>query len=393
MASGAEMHDLSTPNLYKGARTLSVMPTYACPAQCKNCGTVSSPHDRNSISLETMLSAIDQARDLGFANVVFTGGEPTIRWIDLVHAIRHASSLRLPTRLVTNAHWATNDEEAIRRIRELVDAGLSEINYSTGDEHVRYIPLDNVVNGIVSALQLRLTLAVTIELRAARSVNKESLLAHPKIKVLDSQDKARIRVLESPWMPLNPFTIEKYPEDVAVNNKNIASRGGCDSVLQSYVVQADGRIGACCGLGMRIIPELNVGVSKGDHFLRNAILDAESDLLKLLVHYKGPEKLLAWAANKDPNIKWENLYAHKCQSCLRIYKDPRVGDVIRNHHSELISDVLQAAWIEEELYPALIESAGVNVQPTYPVHSHLGSVRKVTIEIKLPYPSDQGATA
>lgn len=354
------MGDPLASDLYKGGRTLSVMPTYACPAQCKHCGTVSGPHDRNNIALETMISAIDQANELGFLNVVFTGGEPTIRWLELVEAIRHANRLQMPTRLVTNAHWATDEQEAIHRVRELADAGLKEINYSTGDEHVRYIPLDNVANGIVSALRHSLILAVMIELRANRSINKESLFTHPKIKHLGKRDKERIRVIESPWMPLKPLAIESYPEGTAVNSSNIASTGGCNSVLQTYVVQADGRIGACCGLGMRITPELNVGVSRGAHFLQNAIRDAESDLLKLLLHYKGPEKLLAWAATKNPEIAWENLYAHKCQACLRIYKDPKVGNVVRQHHTELIAGVLQAAWIEEEFYPNLAQSARVS---------------------------------
>ena len=354
------MVDPLESDLYKGGRTLSVMPTYACQAQCKDCGTVSSPHDRNNLALKTMLSAIDQANELGFLNVVFTGGEATIRWVELVEAIRHANRLQMPTRLVTNAHWATDEEEANHRVRELVDAGLREINYSTGDEHVRFIPLDNVANGIVSALRHSLSLAVMIELRATRRITKESLLAHPKIKLLGKQDQERIRVMESPWMPLNPSMIESYPEGSAINSNNIASTGGCDSVLQTYVMQADGRIGACCGLGMRITPELNVGVSTGEHFLQNAIRDAESDLLKLLLHYKGPEKLLAWAATKNPEIAWENLYAHKCQACLRIYKDPKVGSVVRQHHTELIADVLQAAWIEEEFYPNLAQSPRVS---------------------------------
>jgi hypothetical protein len=337
-----------------------------------------------------MLSAINQAKELDFENVVFTGGEPTLRWVDLVEAIRHANCLEMLTRLVTNAHWATNENEANHRISELVDAGLKEINYSTGDEHARYIPVDNVANGIISALKHPLTVAVMVELRAAQGVNKESLLRHPKIKALDANDKGRVRVFESPWMPLSPLAIERYPEGTAVNSNNIASRGGCGSVLQSYVVQADGRIGACCGLGMRIIPELNVGVSRGELFLQNAIRDAESDLLKLLLHYKGPEKLLAWAASKNPEIAWENFYAHKCQSCLRIYKDPKVGSVIREYHSELIPDVLQAAWMEEQFYPALVESAGVRVQGGYPIESHLGSARtEVKMEVKVPY-LDQG---
>jgi hypothetical protein len=350
------MSDPLASDLYKGGRTLSVMPTYACPAQCKNCGTVSSPRDRNNIALETMTSAIDQASEMGFLNVVFTGGEATMRWDDLVEAIRHANRLKLPTRLVTNAYWATDEEKAARCIDDLVDAGLMEINYSTGDEHVRFIPLDNVVNGIVGALRHSLVLAVMIELRATGRITKETLLSHPRIKLLSRQDRERIKVVESPWMPLNPSTIESYPEGCAVNGDNVASTGGCDSVLQTYVIQADGRIGACCGLGMRITPELNVGVSSGQHFLQNAVRDAESDMLKILLRYKGPEQLLAWAATKNPEIAWENLYAHKCQACLRIYKDPKIGSVIREHYTELIAEVLQAAWIEEEFYPNLAQT-------------------------------------
>jgi organic radical activating enzyme len=342
-----------TTSAFRFRRTLSVMPTYACTARCRNCGTVSSPDDRNVIALDTMLAAIDQAHDLGFVNVVFTGGEPTMRWSDLVQAIRHAARLKLPTRVVTNGHWAADTAESSRRVQELSGAGLQEINFSTGDEHVKFVPLGNVANGVVAALAHSLSVAVMVELRAARVVTKNVLLSHPTIAALDQTDKTKVRIIESPWMPLTPSTIEEYPDGIAINRNNIAGVGGCDSVLQTYVIQADGRIGACCGLGMRITPELNVGVSKGEQFLRDAISEAESDLLKLILHYKGPEKVLAWAATKDSAIAWENMYAHKCQACLRIYRDPAVAEVVRKHHAELIGEVLQAAWLEDECYPTL----------------------------------------
>src|SRR5687767_12928754 len=125
-------------SIFARSKTLSVMLTYACPAACKNCGTSSSPHDKNKLNIETALSGIDQARSLGFDNVVFTGGESTLRWRDLLVAIRHAKTLHFPTRLVTNAHWATSLDRASALTRELHEAGLDEINFSTGDEHVRF---------------------------------------------------------------------------------------------------------------------------------------------------------------------------------------------------------------------------------------------------------------
>jgi organic radical activating enzyme len=326
--------------------------TNRCRESCLN----NLAKQSHNITLETMLSAITQAKELGFVNIVFTGGEPTLRWHDLIEAIRHADRLKMPTRLVTNAYWACDMEETKRRVRELCGAGLKEINISTGDEHARFVPIDKVVNAIVTALEHSLLIAVMIEIRADRIVTKTALLSHPKLQHIGTAYKERLKIVESPWMPLNPMVVAGYPEGYLANTGNISSRGGCDSVLQTYVVQASSKIGACCGLGMRIVPELNVGLAQGADFLERAIQDAESDLLKLMLRYKGPEKILAWAATKDPEITWENMYAHKCQACLRIYKDRRVGKVIKDHHAELIPDILQSAWIAENLYPNLTQS-------------------------------------
>jgi hypothetical protein len=39
------------------------------------------------------------------------------------------------------------------------------------------------------------------------------------------------------------------------------------------------------------------------------------------------------------------MYAHRCQACLRLYKDPKVRDVIAQHHQEKIADVLVTEWL------------------------------------------------
>ena len=156
-------------------------------------------------------------------------------------------------------------------------------------------------------------------------------------------------------MPLSGDEIGSYPEGVAVNADNVHSRGGCSSVLQTYVLQANGRIGACCGLGMRSTPELNVGVAEGDSFLESAIEKAEDDYLKLWIRYKGPERILAWAAEKNPEIAWEGQYAHRCQACMRVYQDPRVAAVLREHYRETLSEVTMTAWLDEEFTPKRLE--------------------------------------
>lgn len=341
----------------RAPKILSIMPTYTCPAACTHCGTLSSPQERSNISLDTILSSIRQAKELSFGLVVFTGGEATLRWKDLLRGLSYARELSLPTRLVTNAHWAHTQETARRKVDELIAAGLTEINYSTGDEHVRFVPFERVVHATVAALERELSLHVMVEYRAERTVTRDTLLGHPTIEALPPERREALRITESPWMPLDPLVRERYGRGDVANRHNVGLRTGCESVLHTYVVQADGRVGACCGLGLRLIREMNVGRAEGDTFLAEAIAHTESDFLKLWIHYKGPEKILAWAAEKDPDIGWEDMYAHNCQACQRLYKDPRIARVIREHYDEMIAEVVQSAWLQDAYIPEHTPSA------------------------------------
>jgi hypothetical protein len=62
-------------------------------------------------------------------------------------------------------------------------------------------------------------------------------------------------------------------------------------------------------------------------------------------HKIGPEKIVAWAATKDPTIKWENMYAHRCQACMRIYRDPKVKAVIIEHIQELMAEMVYGGMV------------------------------------------------
>jgi MoaA/NifB/PqqE/SkfB family radical SAM enzyme len=329
-----------------GPKTLSIMPTYTCTAACSDCGTLSSPRERSRLPLSVIKSAIRQAKQLGFANVVFTGGEATLRWRDLLEGLSFARELRLPTRLVTNAHWAATPGRAQERLQILIDAGLDEINYSTGDEHIRFVPLERVVHASVAAVRADIPVIVMVELRRQRAVTAETIRSHPLIQML-GEDINRLKIHESAWMPLDPAVSADYASQDVVSAANLHTRRGCDHVLRTYTIQADGNVGACCGLGLRTIPELNPVYASGEDFLERAVAESEEDFLKLWIHYFGPERILAWAAEKDPTISWEGRYAHPCQACGRLYKDQRVRSVIREHYAEMVSIVLQSAWLDD----------------------------------------------
>jgi hypothetical protein len=184
-----------------------------------------------------------------------------------------------------------------------------------------------------------------VESTKERSITAASVKQNPEYEALTATfPDARIHVLESPWMPMSPYRAITYPDGMAVNRGNLASRAGCNSCLSTTTIQADGRIAACCGLGTRSIPELQIGHISTTS-LREADKSAADDFLKRWIRVEGPEHVLAWAATHDEKIEWENMYAHRCQACLRLYKDSRVRAVIREHHKEKMTDVIFAEWL------------------------------------------------
>jgi hypothetical protein len=356
---------------------LSLMPTFRCTAACEHCGTFSNPHNRKSLSLDQMLSAIDQAAENRYKAIVFTGGEATLAGDDLLQAIQRASSFGITTRLVTNAWWAKDDEAANRLAMSWVRAGLKEINFSTGDQHARFVPLENILRACKAALLAGLrTICIMVELVRDRTITEGSITSHPAFKGLASFPDARIHILESPWMPMSPSLPGAYPEGLTANSSNLGKFGGCDSCLNTTTVQADGKIAACCGLGMRGIPELQIG-HIGSTTLADADKAAADDFLKRWIRVEGPVRILSWAATHNPKIQWENMYAHRCQACIRLYKDPAVRAAIREHHEEKISDVLFKEWLLHHFEPdgAVTDVKQINEKPGGAVQDPCPAVR------------------
>jgi organic radical activating enzyme len=346
--------------VFRGLRTLAVMPTFRCVANCTSCGTLSNPYEKTELSLESILKCIQEAKRYNFANIVYTGGEATLCWEKLVKAIKETKKRGMLTRLVTNAHWAATPDKALKTVESLKKVGLDEINFSTGTEHTKFIPIRNIMNAITASIANQLKPAIMIEDRAGRTVTKNKILRNPEIRRLILKDKNCLLVSESPWMPLNPFKVEQYTNSITANRDNLDSFPSCDTILQSLTLLSDGNISTCCGFGNRLIPELIVSDINKPDFLGTAIENTENDFMKIWLHYEGPIKILAWAAEKNPNIAWENMYAHCCQACLRIYKDPTVMQTIKENYQEKVSQVISSAWMEEVFIPMRFRKHALN---------------------------------
>jgi hypothetical protein len=319
---------------------LTILATYKCTAACENCCFGSNPYLTKRLGLDEICSFIKEGAQYPHCElVVFSGGECFLLGKDLVAAIEYASCLGLRTRCVTNGYWAKSLRHGRERLTALKNAGLSELNVSTGDYHQRWVPQESVVNAASLSAELGFAdTLIVVELQKARGVTGASVRADPRIAALLADDESRFRLVESPWMPMNLTEQIDQSRDQLVSRSTLHLRGGCDSIFRTAVVTPDRRFGYCCGLPREQIPELNGVWNGGD--IEQLVDAGASDFMKIWLFVDGPERILAWAATKDSRIEWEYRYGHRCHACLALFDDPLVRNAIRDHYTERVDDVL-----------------------------------------------------
>jgi hypothetical protein len=297
---------------------------------------------RGRIPQARLLRYIEEASKVSSIRlVVFSGGECFLLGQDLAEAVGRASSLGMLTRCVSNGFWARSARTARARLQPLVDAGLNEINFSTGDEHQEWVPIERVAVGTSVALRMGLTVAIAVERHREGHFTLEHLVSNPALaEVLsDPELRRRLRLLQSPWITEDTVGADQMQNQQSGINKNNLIYGGCNSVLSTLVISPSEYLAACCGLTHEQIPEMRLG-SLREHSLADLIAEGKSDFLKLWLMIEGPLRILSWAAEKDPTIQWEGLYRHHCDACRAIYTDHRVRQAIEKHYSEKIVDVV-----------------------------------------------------
>lgn len=84
--------------------SLYLHPTFACNRQCLYCYNKQDREIANSGELHTAewFGVLDQAKEFGIKNVIFTGGEPLLRG-DIFELARYANGIGLRSQLLTNA--------------------------------------------------------------------------------------------------------------------------------------------------------------------------------------------------------------------------------------------------------------------------------------------------
>jgi len=273
---------------------------------------------------------------------VFTGGECFTLGQSLEKIIRYSHFKGLATRVVTNAYWATTFKKAYLRLAPLVDAGLTEVNISTGDEHQKWVPLNNVVNGIIASLKLGLPTAINIETNESSNFNADVLRNDYRLKkYFKLYEGNKLLLMNGLWMP---FTKTIQEEKTTKNNSTRkvilpSQRTHCTGLFNTISINPLHQVYACCGLTSEYIPYLRLGDAKKIP-LRDLYEYQFKDFLKIWLYIDGPKKILDFCLNKRNRhfVNAENK--HICQICAELCNDEQNIDILQSYHQDIFLNVM-----------------------------------------------------
>ena len=133
---------MAGPNTNSQSKPLSglhLLLTYECNYECDHCFVWGGPSQTGTMTFQTIERILDEAEALGTIQwIYFEGGEAFLYYDLMCDGIRMARERGFSAGIVTNAFWATSDDEAIKWLQPLAgsidDFSISRDGYHGNDE-------------------------------------------------------------------------------------------------------------------------------------------------------------------------------------------------------------------------------------------------------------------
>lgn len=317
---------------------VSIVTTYKCSAECRGCCFGCSPKRSERISLEKMKAFVAEAIN-SFPSIklgILTGGECFTIGEDLYAMVEYMHALGLRTRVVTNGYWASSESRAANILNRLKNCGLDEINYSTGDYHQAWVLMDYVINGIVSAIQLDICVAVNFESHGGKEL----------MNVYKFKESTRLqKYLQSPLLTIiSGIWIEPDSSIEAGNHlTQIAHTKRCKQLFRYITISPNCEVLCCCGLTIERHNYLNLGIYK-EGTLQTIWFTQFLDFIKLWLFTEGPSQIIDFVKKKGYNLKiYED--GHMCEKCNMIFSDSDVCKILKASYKEVMYNVFSKYYL------------------------------------------------
>ena len=292
-------------------KILTFIATHTCTSACKGCCFACSPKKRSTLSAAFMKRIVDCVVSTmpSIQVVVFTGGECTLLRDDLFETIAHCSRQGLNTRIVSNGHWAIDDAMRAQTVSQIAASELTEINFSTGSEHQKFVPLSAIAKAITDCANVPSIKAIAVNIEAHSDVQNPNEHILGELKQLNDEPsmlllQRKLLLLNSPWMGAY------RSHELSLGQIN--SRH-CDNLFSGIYINPEQQMLACCGLSCEHIPFLKLGRVLDDGSNLQSLYQRQyNDLLKLWLYTEGPTKMLQFCGAEHPQN------THVCEDCLNL---------------------------------------------------------------------------
>ena len=329
---------------YSFPDTLTIITTYRCNAACTECCFECNPKVRGRLSLALMKSYIDKAVSEfpGLKLIAFSGGECFLLKKDLYAAIAHAHQHSLRTRCVTNGFWGKSEKSCQQTVLDLVQAGVDEMNLSTGVDHQKWIPVQSVIRAAKTLVEHGIMTVVTVEMDEPGSHCLQDLVAVPAIRQLLRQPKL-FYLQSNSWMPFHETSESRR----VLSDKN-ELQGGCRQLFHNVTLTPKSELAACCGLTMEHIPEMKLGCFSSSMPMAAHYYSQLADFLKIWIHVDGPYTIITRLFGDTANKDLEEV-VHICQACAILHKHPAIRERLQQRYLEFIPDVMSRFYLKQSI--------------------------------------------
>ncbi|WP_282920567.1 radical SAM protein [Ignavigranum ruoffiae] len=333
---------MSINNLHISPISIGIMTTKRCTAACQECCFQCSPQRTETFTIEQIYNIIDSLKVFKNIKVIaWTGGECTLLGDNLRKAISYSKKQGYENRIVSNGWWATSEKRAKGFISKLIEAGLDEINISTGDNHQTFIQFDIALEAAISAAELGISSILSVEKRNNAIFNEEDVYNHPRYKEFQKNNRNinLFRVISPIWVSFHSDNVFSYD----LNESDLTSEG-CSDIFETISISPDGGVGLCCGLTIDYIDALKLG--DNSQFLDNpekVLINYDNslnDFIKIWIYTEGPLEILRQVKQWDSSFDYPK-FIHKCLYCSYIYNDEQTIKIIEKNYKRILQRVLR----------------------------------------------------
>lgn len=331
-------------------KTLTLITTHKCSSSCVSCCFDCSPSRVESMCVSEAIVYIDSFIDKypSLEIVVLTGGEVMLMGLDWVCKIlSHIKSHGVKSRMVTNGFWAKTSNRAKDILEKLVNSGLNEINVSTGDEHLKFVPIESVLNVICESEKIEGIESSAVVIESGKDKLYTSLDFRKDLEArVDLEQLRKLKILESPWVNMNGKSIhfEKDDDIIDIPSNTSLSRG-CSSMFSGIQLNPNGQLLSCCGFASEYSPLLKIGSFKDIIGYEGYIENIEANnILKLWLFVDGPRGIFEYF-NPGKSISGN---IHDCEVCTRLIMNTDYLLKISRISSNKVKDIIYRAMFKFE---------------------------------------------